>query len=66
MKLRKEYAMVVLCCLLCLMYRVEIITKWQKEELKGIPLEKRDLLFGLSLTDDLVTTSNSCRKLYIS
>jgi hypothetical protein len=48
------------------MYRVEIITKWQKEELKGIPLSKRDLLFGLSLADDLVTTSNSCSELYIS
>jgi hypothetical protein len=66
MKLIKEYAMVVLCRLLCLIYRDEIITKRQKEGLKGIPLLKNELLLSLLLAGGQVTISNMGRKLHIN
>jgi len=40
LKLIKEYAKVVLFCLHCLIYLGDITTKWQKRDIKGIPLSK--------------------------
>jgi hypothetical protein len=37
----------------------EIITKWQTEDVKGIPLPKNQLLLMLLFADDQVTISNT-------
>jgi len=37
----------------------EIITKWQKEDIKGIPLPKNQTLFTLLYADDQVIICNT-------
>jgi hypothetical protein len=39
-------------------YSDEIITKWQTEDVKGIPLPKNQLLLMLLFADDQVIISN--------
>jgi transcription initiation factor TFIIIB Brf1 subunit/transcription initiation factor TFIIB len=41
------------------MYLDEIITKWQKEDITGIPLSKNKQLLTLSFADDQVIISNT-------
>ena len=55
----KEYARVVLCRLLCLIYLDEIITTWQKEDIKIIPLLKNQQLLTLLFAYDQVIISNT-------
>jgi hypothetical protein len=40
-------------------YLDELITKWQKEDITGIPLSKNQQLFNLLLADDQVTISKT-------
>jgi len=55
----KEYARAVLSRLPCLMYLDGIITKWQKEDIEGIPLLRNQQLLTLLFADDQVIISNT-------
>jgi hypothetical protein len=46
-------------CLLCLIYLDEIITKWQKEDTKRIPLLRNQQLLTLLFAYDQVVISNT-------
>jgi len=50
------------CLLLLTLFNIyldEIITKWQKEDISGIPFSKNQLLLTLLFVDDKVITSRT-------
>jgi hypothetical protein len=63
LKLIKECAKVALFCLRCLIYLDDITNKWQKKDIKGIPLPKNQQLLKLLMADDKVTISSTEDKL---